>query len=201
MTSSAPEPSPTELLAAAVAEARRGRDEGGVPIGAALVVDGQVIAVEHTTGGCRRAAPSSTARPTASGAAAPCRLGLRAGHDGDHAVAVRHAHRRDPAVQDPAGDHRREPHVPGRGGAAPLARGGGRRGRRRVHRADGGSSPASPPCGTRTSASDPRQRRALLPAVDELDRRGVDVLGVGGLRKCWPPSTTRSSAAVLLTKA
>jgi len=44
---SAPEPSPTELLAAAVAEARRGRDEGGVPIGAALVVDGQVIAVGH----------------------------------------------------------------------------------------------------------------------------------------------------------
>jgi creatinine deaminase len=47
MTSSAPELSPTELLAAAVAEARRGRDEGGVPIGAALVVDGQVIAVGH----------------------------------------------------------------------------------------------------------------------------------------------------------
>ena len=47
MTSSAPELSPRELLAAAVAEARRGRDEGGVPIGAALVVDGQVIAVGH----------------------------------------------------------------------------------------------------------------------------------------------------------
>ena len=43
MTSS----SPVELLAPAVAEARRGRDEGGVPIGAALVVDGQVIAVGH----------------------------------------------------------------------------------------------------------------------------------------------------------
>ena len=41
MTSS----SPAELLAPAIAEARRGRDEGGVPIGAALVVDGQVIAV------------------------------------------------------------------------------------------------------------------------------------------------------------
>ena len=39
--------SPRELLAAAVAEARRGRDEGGVPIGAALVVDGEVIAVGH----------------------------------------------------------------------------------------------------------------------------------------------------------
>ena len=46
-SSSVPEPSATELLAAAVAEARRGRDEGGVPIGAALVVDGQVIAVGH----------------------------------------------------------------------------------------------------------------------------------------------------------
>ena len=41
MTSSA------ELLAPALEEARRGRDEGGVPIGAALVVDGQVIAVGH----------------------------------------------------------------------------------------------------------------------------------------------------------
>ena len=38
---------PAELLAHAVAEARKGRDEGGVPIGAALVVDGQVVAVGH----------------------------------------------------------------------------------------------------------------------------------------------------------
>ena len=36
-----------ELLAPAVAEARVGRDEGGVPIGAALVVDGEVVAVGH----------------------------------------------------------------------------------------------------------------------------------------------------------
>src|SRR4051794_35792225 len=36
-----------ELLAHAVAEARKGRDEGGVPIGAALVVGGQVVAVGH----------------------------------------------------------------------------------------------------------------------------------------------------------
>jgi creatinine deaminase len=39
--------SPAELLAPALEEARRGRDEGGVPIGAALVVDGQVIGVGH----------------------------------------------------------------------------------------------------------------------------------------------------------
>jgi cytosine/creatinine deaminase len=38
---------PAELLAHAVAEARTGRDEGGVPIGAALVVDGEVVAVGH----------------------------------------------------------------------------------------------------------------------------------------------------------
>ena len=38
---------PVDLLAHAVAEARKGRDEGGVPIGAALVVDGQVVAVGH----------------------------------------------------------------------------------------------------------------------------------------------------------
>lgn len=36
---------PVELLSHAVAEARRGRDEGGVPIGAALAVDGEVVAV------------------------------------------------------------------------------------------------------------------------------------------------------------
>ena len=40
-------PSSAELLAPALEEARRGRDEGGVPIGAALVVDGEVIAVGH----------------------------------------------------------------------------------------------------------------------------------------------------------
>ncbi|MCW2583053.1 MAG: cdd [Klenkia sp.] len=34
-----------ELLAHALAQARLGRDEGGVPIGAALVVDGEVQAV------------------------------------------------------------------------------------------------------------------------------------------------------------
>jgi cytosine deaminase len=39
--------SSAELLAPALEEARRGRDEGGVPIGAALLVDGQVVAVGH----------------------------------------------------------------------------------------------------------------------------------------------------------
>ena len=39
--------SPAQLLAPALEEARRGRDEGGVPIGAALVVDGEVLAVGH----------------------------------------------------------------------------------------------------------------------------------------------------------
>ena len=35
------------LLAAAVAEARQGLAEGGIPIGAALVVDGEVLAAGH----------------------------------------------------------------------------------------------------------------------------------------------------------
>jgi creatinine deaminase len=34
-------------LAHAINEARAGRDEGGIPIGAALVVDGQVLATGH----------------------------------------------------------------------------------------------------------------------------------------------------------
>ena len=36
-----------EFLAHAIAEARVGRAEGGVPIGGALVVDGEVVAVGH----------------------------------------------------------------------------------------------------------------------------------------------------------
>jgi creatinine deaminase len=36
-----------EFLAVAIEQARIGRDEGGVPIGAALVVDGRVIGAGH----------------------------------------------------------------------------------------------------------------------------------------------------------
>jgi cytosine/creatinine deaminase len=39
--------SDAEYLQAAIAEARAGRAEGGIPIGAALVVDGEVVAVGH----------------------------------------------------------------------------------------------------------------------------------------------------------
>ena len=36
-----------ECLQAAIAEARAGRAEGGIPIGGALVVDGEIVAVGH----------------------------------------------------------------------------------------------------------------------------------------------------------
>ena len=36
-----------EFLAVAIEQARVGRDEGGVPIGAALVLDGQVVGAGH----------------------------------------------------------------------------------------------------------------------------------------------------------
>jgi cytosine deaminase len=36
-----------ELLAVAIQQARMGRDEGGVPIGAALMVDGEVVGAGH----------------------------------------------------------------------------------------------------------------------------------------------------------
>jgi cytosine/creatinine deaminase len=36
-----------EMLAVAIREARVGRDEGGVPIGAALIVDGEVVGAGH----------------------------------------------------------------------------------------------------------------------------------------------------------
>lgn len=35
------------FLAAAIEEARRGRDEGGIPIGAVLVIDGAIVARGH----------------------------------------------------------------------------------------------------------------------------------------------------------
>jgi len=52
MRVSCTEPTEAEMddkayLAAAVAEARQGRAEGGIPIGAALVVDGEVVATGH----------------------------------------------------------------------------------------------------------------------------------------------------------
>lgn len=36
-----------EMLAVAIREARLGRDEGGVPIGAALIVDGEALGIGH----------------------------------------------------------------------------------------------------------------------------------------------------------
>jgi cytosine deaminase len=40
-------PTDTELLSHAIAEARAGRATGGIPIGAALIVDGEVLATGH----------------------------------------------------------------------------------------------------------------------------------------------------------
>ncbi|MGB4777977.1 nucleoside deaminase [Microbacterium sp.] len=40
-------PTPAEMLAPALAEARLGLAEGGIPIGAALFVDGELLAVGH----------------------------------------------------------------------------------------------------------------------------------------------------------
>ncbi|MGA1838105.1 nucleoside deaminase [Herbiconiux sp. 11R-BC] len=40
-------PSPAEMLAVAVAEARAGAAEGGVPVGAALFVDGELVGAGH----------------------------------------------------------------------------------------------------------------------------------------------------------
>ena len=47
MTDPAVPPSDQELLTAAVAAARAGRAEGGIPIGAALVIGGQVVATGY----------------------------------------------------------------------------------------------------------------------------------------------------------
>ncbi|SDO25916.1 cytosine deaminase [Nakamurella panacisegetis] len=44
MSQTTPSATDLEHLAAAVAAARKGRSEGGIPIGAALVVDGEILA-------------------------------------------------------------------------------------------------------------------------------------------------------------
>lgn len=58
MTPSTPTDADLDHLAAAVAAARVGRSQGGVPIGAALIVDGQVLA----TGSNQRVQLSSAIR-------------------------------------------------------------------------------------------------------------------------------------------
>ena len=103
-----------EALAHAVEQARIGLAEGGVPIGAALLVDGEVVAVgrnrrvqqgsaiRHGETDCLENAgrlPATTyARATMVTTLSPCDMCTR----------------RDPALQDPAGGDRREPHLPGR---------------------------------------------------------------------------------------
>jgi cytosine deaminase len=47
MTTTDSPPPYRDHLAAAIAEARLGRAEGGIPIGAALVVDGEIVATGH----------------------------------------------------------------------------------------------------------------------------------------------------------
>ena len=47
MTTTDSQPPYRDYLAAAIADARLGRSEGGIPIGAALVVDGEIVATGH----------------------------------------------------------------------------------------------------------------------------------------------------------
>ena len=88
-----------ECLAAAIEEARIGRAEGGVPVGAALAVDGRLLAVGRN----RRVQMGSAIRHGETDAlrtrAAPV-VGART--DVHHALTVRHVHGRDPALRHPA---------------------------------------------------------------------------------------------------
>nr|WP_237717702.1 hypothetical protein [Pontibacter sp. BAB1700] len=54
-----------EFMQLAIDEAKKGRSEGGIPIGSVLVKDGKVVATGITSG-CRRTTPFCTARWTAS---------------------------------------------------------------------------------------------------------------------------------------
>ena len=87
----------------AVEQARIGLAEGGIPIGAALVVDGKVLGRRPQPPGPagqrdppRRDRRAGERRPAAG-------VDVRPGDDVHDAVALRHVHRRDPALQDPAG--------------------------------------------------------------------------------------------------
>ena len=106
-----------QFLEAALEQARIGRGEGGVPVGAALVVDGQVLAVGRN----RRVQLGSAIRhgetDALENAGRQPAVGLPASHDGDDPVAVRHVHGGDPALRDPARGDRRCDHLPRAGGA------------------------------------------------------------------------------------
>ena len=88
-----------EMLARAVAEARQGLSEGGIPIGAVLGTTGKGGGHNRRV---QQGARSGTARPTAWRTSAGCRRASTRVDDGHHPVAVRHVHRRDPALRHPA---------------------------------------------------------------------------------------------------
>jgi cytosine deaminase len=91
----------SEFMALAIEQARIGRAEGGVPIGGALVVDGEVVAVGRN----RRVQQNSAIRhgetDALESARPPARIGLPSSHDLHHPLAVRHVQRRDPPVGIP----------------------------------------------------------------------------------------------------
>ena len=164
------------FMAIAIEQAAKSLSEGGVPVGAALVADGRLLAAGHN----RRVQQGSAIRHGETDALENAgRL-----HASVYARATMYTTLspcdmctgRDPAVQDPARGHRREPHVHGQRGAAALARRGGRGPRRPgVQAADGASSSrATRRSGTRTSARS-RPRRGA-------GRRGSAGVGRGAVR-------------------
>ena len=101
-------------MAAAIEQAAKSLSEGGVPVGAALVADGRLLGVGHN----RRVQQGSVIRHGETDCLENVGR-LHASvyqplHDVHDALAMRHVHRRDPPVRDPARRHRREPHVPRR---------------------------------------------------------------------------------------
>ena len=109
------EPSATTTTSP-IDQARIGRDEGGVPIGGARRRRRHRPRrrPQPAGPGGQRHPPRRDRCPRERRPAAG--VGLPARHDVHDPVAVRHVHRRHPAVRHPAGVHGREPHVRGRRG-------------------------------------------------------------------------------------
>src|SRR5262249_19127320 len=112
------------FLRAAIAEARAGLAEGGIPIDSVLVIDGKIVgrghnrrvqkvsAVLHAEMDASKTPDDS--RPPTTGAPSFTRRSL----------PLRHVQRSSPPLQDPDSRHWREPLVPRSGGVCPLSRRG-----------------------------------------------------------------------------
>ena len=108
------------FMLAAIEEAEAGFAEGGIPIGSVLVHEGKIIGRGHNRRVQKGSAILHGEMDAIENAGRQQRRGLSRLDRLYDAVALRDVHRHDPALRHPEGDRRRERHLHGRGGTAPL---------------------------------------------------------------------------------